>query len=503
MRCASLILLFAGLTLGQESLKEVAHIQYDGPVTGICAVAAGEGYLPFILTRRREGPGQLRAVDLSLDRLFESKLSGVPLGMGRLGGGALLATLERATISFRAFEYRGTRPTMIPFAGLSVEALQDPRLLRLATVQTTPLAIIGHANGLMVASLKPRGRGTTDLIARPGRRYFAASDPFLGDADQRLDIYAASENGRLLQLDQDASHWRVAKDVRYSAPGFHAHALAGVRGRLFLGGSAGGEAQVLFFDTIRLRPFKVPKELRRLIRVAVRPDDTIALGTGEVDRMEVLDKDRLVLAGVKEGRAWVAVLRTGSPPTVEYEITLPGTGVSALGLNPKRKGWSIAAGTRERAVYLLRIPGDEALPANWSPWPLPQSGPPTAPAPQTPLRRIPGASATVAILPRIAIDARTGFETEIVMVYLGRTRRIVRVDYLSNTGRSVHSTVVRLTPWRRVRISVLRELGRHGVSSFDGYVRISGCPRAELVVEGVMRRGGPSGSAEVLRIHWR
>jgi len=467
--------------------------------TGISAVTAGEGAFPAVQTSLDRRGGHIRFVDLSLKTVYQANLSGAPLGVGRLGGGIVAASLDRGVISFLAYEYAGTQVRTAPMGQLNVEDLQDPRLLRLVTSRSMPLAIIGHANGLVVTSLKPHSRGTVDLIARPGRRYFAASGPFLGDADQRLDIYAVGEDSRLLQLDQDAAHWRIAREVRYLAPGFRAHALAGVRGRLFLGGTAGGEAQVLSFDAVRLRPFKVPKEIRRLIRTGVRPEATIALGSGSVDRMEVLDKDRLVLAGTKDGRAWVAVLRTGRRPVVESEISLPGTGVITLGLNPQRKGWSIAAGTRERGVYLLRIPGDEALPRGSSPWPLPKPAPQPEPAP---IHRIPGTAANLAILPRITVDARSRLETEIVMVYLGQGRRIARVDFLSNAGRSVYSTTVRLTPWGRVKISVLRELHRLGVASFDGYARISGCPRADLIVEGISRRG-PDAAAEVLRIHWR
>jgi hypothetical protein len=172
-------------------------------------------------------------------------------------------------------------------------------------------------------------------------------------------------------------------------------------------------------------------------------------------------------------------------------------------------------------VRLFRIPGDEALPRNWDPFPepppaeeppveeppeeIPEEIPGPVPVPVDPGHARPGGGIlTTAILPRVACDNRRGEDTEIVLVYVGAAAARVRVGFVADTGRALHAATAVLQPGQKLTISTSAQLAKLGVPSFTGYVRIEGIPRRDLIVEGLTTARSIRGARqEVLPAHWR
>ena len=491
MRRLGLLCLFASATLA-DRVVEVAATQFVGSQVDIAAIAVADGYLPSILAQREQGNGHWRSVTLGLASPDQSKLRGAAAGMARHGGGVVVVTRDGAEMRALELRYEGRGTTSIDHGSFALGDLANPRLLRVASLRTGPLLVVAHDGGMSLAAVKPRGRGRVDLIPGPGD-VVAATHPFVAGRDGRLSIFAVGP-GRILQLTQTGDAFAFATQQALAADGFVPRAIAGEGKELFVAGEKGGRATLLRFDA----------------RAPATPPVALDLGAGAAERLLFLGPSELAVAGVKDGRAWVGVLGIGPRPAIVHEAYLKGAGVSALGSNPARKGWSLCAATTDGTVYLLRLAGDPALPRDWDPFAAPPVEAPPVPLPEPepefPPEAMPPVEAgkappAVAILPR-AEAARGGVvDTEIVLINLGQHPAQIFLRFVADEGRGGFTRVT-VEPGKRMKVSLADALfRRRWTSDFNGYIRVDGGDREMLVVDAVIRRQGQP--PEEVRPHWR
>jgi hypothetical protein len=492
MRRLGLLCLFATASFG-DRLVELASTQFVGSQTDIAAIAAGDGYLPTVLSQRDAGRGHWRSVTLGLGNVDQAKLDGQVAGLDRHGGGVVIVTRQAEELKALELRYEGSSTRSIDHGAFALGGLASPRLLRVASLREGPLLVVAHGGGLSLAAVKPRGRGRVDQIAGAGD-FVAATHPVQG-RDGRLSLFAVAP-GRLVQLAQTGEAFALVAEHPLVLEGFAPRAIAAEGRELWIAGENSGRAILLRFDA------RDPKA----------PTGSVDLGAGTAEHLRFLGPAELAVAGTKDGRAWVGVVALGARAALAHEVSLGGTSVVALGTNPARKGWSLAAATREGAFHLLRLPGDPALPRDWNPLaPAPDAPPAPAPVeeppPEEPLEAAPGAPRACAVLPRAEAARGGGVDTEIVLINLGDSPLRLLVRFVGDDGRGT-STRVQVDPGQRRKVSIAESLFRRGrwgrqAPDFDGYVRIEGASREDLVVDAVIRREGSPHPPEEVRPHWR
>ncbi|HEX5137031.1 MAG TPA: hypothetical protein VFY93_08675 [Planctomycetota bacterium] len=492
MRRIGLLCLLSSVSLA-DPLVEVSSTQFVGSQVDLAAIAVADGYLPSVISQREANRGHWRSVSLGLATADQTKFDGVAAGMDRYGGGVLLAIRQADEILAVLFRYEGRYTQSTEQGRFPVTGLTNTRLLRIAGVREGPLLVVAHDGGLALGVAKPRGRARVDSIA-VGAGVAAATEPF---APARENVLFAVAPGRLFQLVQDGDAWKLAGEHRLLLDGFVPHAIAGEGKDLWIAGERGGHAMLLRLDA----------------RNPAGPGFPIDLGAGSAEKLALLEGRDLAVAGAKDGRAWVGVLSQGPRPAIAYESFVKGTVVTALGLNPARKGWSLAVTTPDGTMTLLRLPKDPALPRDWDPFTVPPPPePPPVPAPQPgpePEEAQPelpvnagGARRAFAVLPRAQAQRGGAVDTEIVLVNLGQQRMQVVLRYVPDEGRGGFTRVT-IEPGKRAKVSLADTLLRRrwGANDFDGYVRIDGGDRDDLVVDAVIRRQGQP--PEDVRPHWR
>ncbi len=492
MRRIGLLCLLSSVSLA-DPLVEVSSTQFVGSQVDIAAVAVGEDYLPSVLSQRVQGNGHWRSVSLNLANLDQGKLDGPAVAMDRHGGGIVYVWLEAA--EFRALElaYEGRRTRSTDHGALPVGHLANPRVLSVASLRNGPLLVVAHADGLVLGAVKPRGRGRADAIATRGD-LVAATQAFAPVRDATIFVVGP---GRLLQLVQEGDAMKLAGEHRLQLDGFVPHAIAGEGRDLWIAGERAGRATLLRLDARTPAAAGVPLDL----------------GAGVVEKVRFLDARELAVAGTKDGRAWVGVVSLGARPALVHESFVKGTAVTALGVNPARRGWSLAVATPDGTVSLLRMSHDPALPRDWDPFAVPAPPEPPQvplPAPQPPAEIPPveaggGPRAPFAVLPRAQAQRGGAVDTEILLVNLGQQRMQVVVRFVPDEGRGSFARVT-IEPGRRAKVSAAdtlfrRRWGGGNAADFDGYVRIDGGDRDDLVVDAVIRRQGEP--PEDVRPHWR
>lgn len=498
MRRIGLLCLLASVSLA-DHIVEVSTTQFVGSQVDIAAVAVGKDYLPSILSQRVQGNGHWRSVSLGLANLDQGKLDGPALAMDRYGGGIIYVWLEAAELRAMEIAYEGRRTRPTDHGALPVGHLASPRVLSVASLRSGPLLVVAHADGLVLGAVKPRGRGRADAIATRGD-LVAATQAFVPVRDATIFVVGP---GRLLQLVQEGEAMKLAAEHRLEPDGFVPHAIAGEGRDLWVAGELGGRATLLRLDA------------RNPAAAGVRVD----LGVGVAAKARFLDAKELAVAGTKDGRAWVGTVSLGPRPALVHEAFVKGTAVAALGVNPARRGWSLAVATPDGTVSVLRLPADPALPRDWDPFAVPAPPEPPhvpAPAPQPPPEAQPaeeippveaggGPRAPFAVLPRAQAQRGGAVDTEIILVNLGQQRMQVVVRFVPDEGRGTFTRVT-IEPGRRAKVSAAdtlfrRRWGGGSAGDFDGYVRIDGGGRDDLVVDAVIRRQGEP--PEDVRPHWR
>jgi hypothetical protein len=522
MRQLMLLLLLAGLCWAGPQLQEIAATRYVGVSRGIEPIAVGDNFLPALLSQRADPRGHFRIPDLGLDTVDEARLRGDAAAIGRYGGGVVLATSRGGKLSFLELRYEGRSVRSVDHGAFSVADLKDWRVLHLGAGDGTPLVVIGHSTGLLIVNVARRGQRSA-LFARPRGQVLAATGPVR--TREGRTIFAIDSGLKVLQFGEKGDSWVLVREVELRAPGFTPRTIAAGPREIWIGGVAQGRGMLLNVSPASLQkrrvPRRIPKEIAGALDAPLAPDATFPFAAGSIDHVRLLEAGRLVLAGVKDGRAWLGVASGGRRLQLEHEGYPAGTRIDALGVNPARRGWSIAVGMSDMFVRLFRIPGDEALPRNWDPFPepppaeeppveeppeeIPEEIPGPVPVPVDPGHARPGGGIlTTAILPRVACDNRRGEDTEIVLVYVGAAAARVRVGFVADTGRALHAATAVLQPGQKLTISTSAQLAKLGVPSFTGYVRIEGIPRRDLIVEGLTTARSIRGARqEVLPAHWR
>jgi len=493
MRRLGLICLLCSVSLA-DRLDEVASTQFVGSQVDIAAIAVGnDEYLPSILSQRVEGRGHWRSVSLGLSNVDQGKLDGPAVGMDRHAGGIVYVWFQGGEYKALGLTYEGRRTRPTDYGSVRLPGVGNVRLLSIGSLRTGPVLVFAHDKGLSLAVMDTRGRGHVDLIATKGDAV-DATEPFT-IRDGRTSILVAAP-GRLIQLVQAGETFTLAGETALP-DGFIPRGIAIEGPEVAVVGQRGARAMLLQLD----------------LRNLAAPGEGVDLGAGTVDKVRFLSQREVAVAGAKDGRAWVGVVALGRRPGLAHEAYVRGSGVTALAVNPARKGWSLAVATSDDSVALLRVPGDPELPRGWDPF-APPPEPPAVPEPEPepeaeappealPPVEVAGARAVFAVLPRAEAARGGGVDTEITLINLSQVRQQIFLRFIPDEGRGSFSRVI-LEPGKRTKLSLAQTIFRRrfgGGGDFDGYVRIDGGDRDDLVVDAVIRRQGQP--AEEVRPHWR
>jgi len=505
------ISLFLLTPLLADPLIQVSQEVYVGEARGVDALAAGDGHLPSLIEQRPPGVGHLRVLTHRGEYLDGSRLRESAVGLFRHGGGVIMATASAKAISLREMKFQGGRLGGTDAGSESLAGLRNWRALAMGSLREGPVLVLAHDAGLTIAGPRAGGRGFSSLIARPGVNVIASTPPYFLDRDDRPDIVVATDDSRLLHLDGGGSGFAFKEEYAYAVPGMTPRAMVGEGRDLWIAGTRGGRATLVALSAgagKRLPWIQVPA-----VGTKFEVTGTTDYGMGSLDLVQVLDPQHLLVGGTRDGRAWIAVIERDRRASVHHEKFLPGAAVVAMGSNPSRTGWSIAAGTNDMTFTVLRIPGDAELPRDWTPFPAPEESHPTQPpAPEPPVHpgdpvvvdgcgQAPAPPATSAIFPRVSLDARRGLDTEFVLIFLGVRPTKVTLRLTNDTGQLFYSREVVMRRGQRVRISLAQELAQQRQPSFDGYATVEGCEQRDLVVEAVRLAG--AAAPEPLPAHWR
>ncbi len=514
MRSLLPVLLLLG-SAAADPLVLISQEVYVGEARGVDALAAGDGHLPSLIEQRGPGIGQLRILSPGGDYLDGSRLRETAIGLVRHGAGIVMGTASDKAISLIEMKFQGDRLTSGDAGKESLAGLRNWRTLAMGSMREGPVLVLAHDAGVTVAGPRPGGRGFSSLIARPGVKAIAATTPYMLDRDEKSDIVVATDDSRLLHLDGGAGGFAFREEYAYAAPGLLPRAMAGEGRDLWIAGSKGGRATLVLLSAgggKRTPWIPVPILGSKFEVMAV-----VDYGAGSLDHVQVLDAQHVLVGGTRDGRAWIGVVERDRRASVHFEKSLAGTAVIAMGSNPSRSGWSIAAGSNDMTFTLLRIPGDPELPRGWNPFPAqepeptptptPAPGPPTHPKEPIPVdgcghaREGAAPEPTSAIFPRVSFDSRRSLDTEFVLVFLGARPTKVTLKLTNDTGQLFYSREFVLRRGQRVRLTLAQELAQQRQAAFDGYATVEGCEQRDLVVEALRLAG--AAAPEPLPAHWR
>ncbi len=493
-----------------DPLIQISQEVYVGEARGVDALAAGDGHLPALIEQRPPGVGHLRILSHRGEYYDGSRLRESAVGLFRHGSGVLMATASGKAITLREMKFQSGRLGGTDAGSESLAGLRNWRTLAMGSLREGPVLVLAHDAGLTVAGPRAGGKGFSSLIARPGVNVIASTPPYFLDRDDRADIVVATDDSRLLHLDGSGSGFAFREEYAYAVPGLLPRAMVGEGRELWIAGTRGGRATLVALSAGggKRTPWIPVPVLVTKFEVTASTD----YGMGSLDLVQVLDAQHLLVGGTRDGRAWIAVVERDRRASIHHEKFLPGTAVVAMGSNPSRTGWSIAAGSNDMTFTVLRIPGDAELPRDWTPFPPPETAPTEPAAPEPPLHpadpavvdgcgQPPGAQAISAIFPRVSLDARRSLDTEFVLIYLGVRPAKVTLRLTNDTGQLFYSREVVMRRGQRVRLSLAQELAQQRQGSFDGYATVEGCEQRDLVVEAVRLAG--AAAPEPLPAHWR
>ena len=495
-------------------LREISRSNYVGSVHSTAILPVNGQHVLAVLSQRDGVRAHLRLHDPRLESLYQERLRGRPVGLVTHGSTVYACNYYNGKIETVGFTARGSRIVTSRWADCDVAALRDVRGLSWASTTAGPVLVLSHRGGLAVVTLRARGAPLMTLIARPGRRYIAATAPFRFNRDGNDDILAVDRTGIVLRIQQNGSSWEIAREMRIDDVGFEPRTILGRRGEFWVGGHTRGAGRLHRFSwrarrTHRVGPIVIEDKGGKL-----RPAASYNTGPGSVDTMSWCGRDLLAIGGKKNTRGWVALLDHQKALKVTSEWWLRGTQCTHVAGNPHRAGWSVYAATLEKNVAMARVAGDREFPRDWNPFrpdPKPEPNPTDPDVIPDPgngsdanpddghTQPAPGAARSVAVVPTVTVDQRRNEDTELVLIAMNRTSRVT-LRLIADSGRTLHTRTIRVRRDRRVRLSMAAELRQLGVPSFSGYLRLDGGSRGDLIVDAVQRTAG---RGENLRVHWR
>ncbi len=507
----------------------IGNSHYVGEVKGTAYLPYGGENILAVITERSATQAHLRVHRTSLEMFYHTGLRGRPVGIVTHGSSVLTSTYLSGKIKTIAFTARGDRVVHQEWADVDVGALRNVRGLACVSTTAGPLLVMAYRGGIVMVTLSPRGRPRLSQIARPGRHFVAITPPFRLNRDGNADMIAVDQSGIILQLQENGNTWSVVREGSCNIAGFAPHAVVGRTGEFWIGGHTGNTGQVHRFTGRTRRPRRIGPIVVEEKWRGFRAASSYNMGTGVVNCLAWCDKNLLAAAGSKSGRAWAGVIDCSTAQArVSGEAYYKGAECTQLGVNTKRRGWSLYTFTKEKYAYMSRLHSDPALPRDWNPFRQKDPDPVPHPAPGSGGTggTGPGAGGTnpgtgadphdhdhdhgsgsngartkgnTAILPTVSADVRRGEDTEIVLVQINSNDRVV-VRLISDRGRVLHSRTISMRRDRRVKVSLIAELRGLGIPSFEGYIRIDGGKRNDLIVDAVRREPNRS---ENLRVHWR
>ncbi len=483
------------LPVSADPLVVVSKKDLDGTIVGLTAVRRGDSHTLAALVVRGART-EFWIVDTAARPTAVSTIAGA--GGGLCSQGERLVAFERrggTTLLHRTW-LQG-RSWTSDSRGLAVGSGGDYRLLGFGGDDSEALLCLAEGSNLFLAVWNDAGAGRVDFLARPGRRFLAATPSSCDvDKDGRPDFFVAVEGPSLLRFGaREGGGWDLTQDYPFRAEGFVPAALLGAPGRIWLAGRRGDEAALYLIDPDARPSVRKFKDIFKDDATAHRdPAWGSVYGKGELTCLAAVGEDALAVAGTRDGKAWIGVIDANRGRLL-HETILAGGAIRELVVNPTRAGWSLAARADAGSVYFLRIPGDAAVPRD-------RPDPDPDPNPDVDIfRPEPGAEGGTAVFPRLEMEVRRAVDAELFTLNLGQREARLVFKFFDGDGRLVDQYPGTLAPGRRARVLLSTVLARRRIVSFDGYLVIEGARAREVIIEAVQRR--PDAPEATLQPHWR
>lgn len=499
MRMLLSILLATAPVLAHELVKVTVR-RPGGTVVAVAPLTSSAGNFPLCVVHTPRHRYRLIGYGLDGVEFYNAGLSTTPLGMRNIGGTVYLAQRSRKTVS--TLRIRMLRGVVAPSVGGAEELTLDAKFLRIirGSGGSGPLLVFGHHRD-MVHLVDP-GKYRNRVHLGRAHTFLGCTDRFDADNDRRPDLMLLTGGGRLVRLE---AHDRIGalhthQDYPYRTEGVVATSIAAAGDQVWIGGSRNGKAALLLFDPNAVPAIHKFKDIFRGSRSGGRdPRSQYEFGRGTIDGIEILDAKHLVVAGTRAGSPWIAVVTRTGRVTVVDEAVLSGKKITAFCVNPKRIGWTVAAGTDDGRLHILRSPGDRKA-TRQSPTPRPVPDPVPVPGAG---RKGTGTAhvATVAYFPRIEADTRRGLNTMLYLLYIGARPARLTVRYYDASGRLVAQRAITARRNTRTKLSLVETLRDNRIPDLDGWAVVTGCDRGDLVASGLLYRG--TANPEPLRPFWR
>ena len=498
MRLLLSILLITTPVLAHELVKVTVR-RPGGTVVAVAPLTSSAGNFPLCVVHTPQHRHRLVGYGLDGVEFYNAGLSTTPLGMRNIGGTVYLAQRSGKTVS--TLRIRMLRGVVAPSVGGAEELTRRATFLRIIRGASGPLLVFGEHRDII--HMVDPGSYRNRVRLNSSVSFLGCTDRFDADSDRRPDLMLLTDGGRLVRLEAHdrTSALHAHQNYPYRTEGVLATSIAAAGNQVWIGGSRRGKAALLLFDPNAVPAIHKFKDLFKGGRGGGRdPRAQYEFGRGTIDGIEILDARHLVLAGTRAGSPWIAVVTRTGRATVVDEAVLSGKKITAFCVNPKRIGWTVAAGTDDGKLHVLRSPGDRKA-TRQSPTPRPERRPEHDPTPGTGTGTGTAHVATAAYFPRIEAGTRRGLDTVLYLLYLGaRPARLV-VRYYDASGRLVAQQPITARRKTRTRLSLVEMLRNNRIPDLDGWAVVTGCDKRDLIASGLLYRG--TANPESLRPFWR
>ncbi|MGQ0613226.1 MAG: hypothetical protein ACT4PV_05755 [Planctomycetaceae bacterium] len=478
-----------------DPLVVVSKKDLDGTIVGLTALRRGESHTLAALVSRGART-EFWIVDTAARSVAVSTIAGAAGGLCSQGE-RLLAFERRGATTLLHRTWPQGRGWTADSRGLAVGSGGEYRLLGFGGDDSEALLCLAEGANLYLAVWNEAGVGRVDFLARPGRKFLAATRCSCDvDRDGKPDFFVAAEGPSLLRFGgREGGGWDLTQDYPYKADGFVPSAVVATPGRIWVAGRRGDDAAVFLLDPDARPSVHKFKDIFKDDATGKRdPVWAAVFGKGELTCISALGEDSVAVAGMRDGKAWIGVIDANRGRLL-HETILAGGAIRELVVNPTRAGWSLAARADGGSVYFLRIPGDAAAPRD-------RTDPDPEPDSEADIfRPEPGAEAGRAVFPRLEMEVRRAIDAELFTLNLGQREARLVFKFYDGDGRLVDQYPGTLASGRRARVLLSTVFARRRIVSFDGYLVIEGARASEVVIEAVQRR--PDALETTLQPHWR
>lgn len=491
----ALVLLIASTAALADRLQEVGSVRLDAAPLGMVPLEVNGSALTVVLLKVGEA-GKLAVFDAGGKMVAQAPTGKGACALAPCPEGFVVCEMDREKATTYRYVRRGSRFDRQAEQSLDMRADPALQVLSFGAMENGRVMFAASGADLFLQTWDPEGT-RSGVLSRPGRTFLAATTSLVDpDADQTADFFLITSGPGLIRLRKASTGLEAIQDYPFRADGFTPCAVCADGNELYVAGHANGEARLLLLDPQAAPAVHKIKDIFRDGSTARRdPVASVGFGPGAFSCAQAMGPEGLVLAGTREGKAWVGIAQRGRDAGILSEVTLRGAAVKQMAVNRTCVGWCVAALTDDNILHFLCRSSDPRLPGGWDPWGGTGGGSLPPGPPEEPGR----AGADLAVFPHIEVDRRD-LDTVLYVVNMGRADLRLTFSFFDDGGRRLVASEVPLRPMQRTRVSCAQMLAERRISSFYGYLVMEGGNRRDLVAEAILTAGD---SAMILTPHWR